>query len=219
MDCGIINPQAEMEEPIPNIGLRTPDDPQCPTCKKLKVENEDLKDCLLTRDSYIQELKAELAKADAMILKWQCNSVESKADVQVMKGKPKIDKDRLNKWMANTLPVKVPDGFKKPEPSPDTATRATIAMAEGKLRKDIPSPVGDGLALIIIQAENEWHQSKRTSELLCEYQAKAIRAYLLDGLPHEYGDKRSYEDATTYAIGYHNGVDACLKEIKERWGV
>jgi hypothetical protein len=44
-------------------------DPQCPTCKKLKVENEDLKDCLLTRDNYIQELKAELAKADVQVMK------------------------------------------------------------------------------------------------------------------------------------------------------
>jgi hypothetical protein len=31
-------------EPIPNIGLRTPDDSQCPTCKKLKEELEKLQD-------------------------------------------------------------------------------------------------------------------------------------------------------------------------------
>ena len=66
----------------PNIGLRTPDDPQCPTCKKLKEELLEAKirimevekvACMYQR--FAQEYKAELAKADAMILKWQCNSV------------------------------------------------------------------------------------------------------------------------------------------------
>ena len=46
--------------------------------------------------------------------------------------------------------------------------------------------------------------------------AKAIRAYLLERLPAAYNDKRKYEDTEYYSIGYHNGVDACLKEIRER---
>jgi len=172
-------------------------EPQCPTCKKLKEELLEAKirimevekvACMYQR--FAQEYKAELAKAD----------------VQVMKGEPQC-KNKLKSGtcvMTDELcPDHCPGVASKPSPEPsDTQYRKD--RLESDVIKNKPSPVGDELEKIIYE---NWcgMDYKECSKNV----AKAIRAYLLEGLPKEKDE----------IIGRPErfGWNACLKEIKERW--
>jgi hypothetical protein len=115
---------------------------------------------------------------------------------------------KIRRWVCNVCKL-------------DTWTKEIFDLHECDGHK--PSPVGDELVGIVIDeimiSIGELIPSQQVLNRVGKSITQAIRAYLLEGLPQyrKKSERSKYDEPINE--NYLLGFNACLKEIKERWGV